>query len=202
MAEHVVVRHRNHHKRFFGWLLLYIAIILLFLAYVYRQGSKINTLQLPSGEIQLTTSKSKYTVGDTVSFTIKNTFSSPVYMVDKCPQELLHVYQFKNSAWVRLHDNAKSSACPVDKKTVAISAGKSITENYANWPQLFNSPGIYRIAAFADNYPTIAYADFLVVAKPLKPLPAPAPLVIYKPVYTPVYTPIYIPAPNRDGGGD
>ena len=202
MAEHVVVRHRNHHKRFFGWLLLYIAIILLFLAYVYRQGSKINTLQLPSGEIQLTTSKSKYTVGDTVSFTIKNTFSSPVYMVDKCPQELLHVYQFKNSAWVRLHDNAKSSTCPVDKKAVAIDAGKSITENYANWPQLFNSPGIYRIAAFADNYPTIAYADFLVVAKPLKPLPAPAPLVIYKPVYTPVYTPIYIPAPNRDGGGD
>lgn len=202
MNTRPAVRQRNHRKRLFGWIFFYILLFAAFIAVVYLQGEKVNTLQLPNGQIQLTTSKSKYTVGDTVSFSLKNNFSTPIYLVNKCPQEPLHVYQYKNSSWQRIHDQAGANACSNTPAKITIPAGGTVTKNYASWPHLFGGPGIYRLVAYADNYPNIAYADFQVVAPPPKPLAAPSPIIIYKPVYTPVYTPIYIPAPSGGGGGD
>ncbi|HVC36529.1 MAG TPA: hypothetical protein VNE40_03780 [Candidatus Dormibacteraeota bacterium] len=196
MTTKLTVRQRNHRKRLFGWIFFYLLVLAIVVAIVYLQGSKVNTLELPNGQLQLTVSKSKYTVGDTVQFTIRNNFSSPIYLLNKCPQELLHVYQFKNSAWERIHDTATSSSCSSAQQKITIPPGTSTTKTYADWPNLFSKPGIYRLVAFADNYPNLAYADFQVVQSS-KPIPLPAPLIIYKPVYTPIYIPV-----TGGGGGD
>lgn len=200
-----IVHQRNHRKRLFGWIAFYIVVLGLFIAVIYFQAKKVNTLELPTGHIQLLATQAKYTVGDTVGFTIRNNFSAPIYLVNKCPQMPLHVYEYKNDSWQRLTDQADAKACAGPQTTTTIAPGASLTKNYAGWPHLFASPGIYRLVAYADNYPDLAYTDFQVVAPPPKPLPQPAPVIIYKPVYTPVYTPIYIPAPAAPAtprGGD
>lgn len=187
-------RKKRSSKRLISWILVYLVILALFLISIIRQGGKVNTLGFAPGQILLSVSKTKYTVGDTISYTITNGLNKPVTLEDHCPSEPLHVYQWESSQWVRIHDQAKTSVCANQPNQVQIPPDSSITKNYANWPNLFNKPGIYRIVAFADNYTALPYADFQVVDKPA---PAPAPQIIYKPVYTPVYTPIYV-----SGGGD
>lgn len=204
MTANQTVRHRNRLKRIVGWIFIYLLIFAAFMAVMYRQAIKVNTLDFPKGQIQVTTSKTKYTVGDTITYTINNGLNKAITLVYNCPQEPLHVYQWVNNTWNRIHDTATAAACAGQPNQFSIPAGGSVTKNYAAWANLFNKPGIFRIVAFADNYTGIPYADFQVVAPPPKPVPAPAPQIIYKPVYTPVYTPIYVPTPTptRDGGGD
>ena len=189
MSTKSVFLQRNHRKRFVGWALFYLFILLFFIFIIYKQASKVNTLELPSGQLQLLVSKSKYKVGQTVTFSIKNNFSKPIYLINKCPQEYLHVYQFTNGSWQRIHDKAIS--CPSKQQKIAIAPGGVLTKNYAEWPKLFAKPGIYRLVAYADNYSNLAYADFQVIS----PGQSNQPMIIYKPVYTP----IYITSPS---GGD
>lgn len=197
------VRQRNHVKRFVSWIVLYVLIFVAFLALIYHQSSKVDTLEFPSGQLQITTSAAKYTAGNTIHYTLKNNLVSPITIVSHCPQEPLHVYQWENNQWVRIHDTANTTICSKYPKQLTVPPNGSIHASYADWPNLFKKPGIYRIVAFADNYPELPYADFQVVPKPT---PAVAPKTVYIPVYTPVYKQIYLPAPTqaapRDGGGD
>lgn len=200
MATAQTVRQRNHRKRIVSWVLIYLCIFASFLAVVYWQARKVNTLDFPNGELQVSVSKDKYTVGDTINYTIKNGLVNAVTLVNKCPQEPLHVYQWESNQWVRIHDTANATACAKQPRQTRIAPGGSVTQNYAPWSKLFAKPGIYRVVAFADNYPGLPYADFQVVSPPL---PALAPQIIYKPVYTPIYIPTPTPAPRGgDGGGD
>lgn len=180
---------RNRHKRLFGWILVYLLLLVIFVIVIFQQSGKVNTLDFANGQITLSVSKLHYTVGEKVDYTIKNNLNVAVVLVNHCPKEPLHVYKWENNQWVRIHDSAKSTVCANVQKKVNIPANGSYSGNYANWPALFNKPGIYRIVAFADNYQGLPYADFIVSGKSV---PAPAPRIIYQPVYVPVYT----------GGGD
>lgn len=187
---------KNKYKRILAWTFFYIVIFIGFLITIYWQANKVNTLQFPQGEILVSTSKTKYTVGDTINYTITNKLVNSITLIDHCPNEPLHIYEWENYQWVRIHSKENTSQCASSKNYI-IKPNKSITFNFNNYPKLFSSPGIYRIVAYADNYTALPYADFEVVAKPA---PAPSPVVIYKPVYTPVYTPIYVP--TTTSGGD
>lgn len=194
------VRKKRSTKRLVSWVAVYLIILALFLVSIIRQGNKVNTLGFASGQILLSVSKTKYTVGDSISYTIENGLNMPITLENHCPNEPLHVYQWENDQWIRIHSQANQSVCTNQPKQIQIPANSSITRSYADWPKLFNKPGIYRIVAFADNYTALPYADFQVVDKPA---PAPAPQIIYKPVYTPIYTPIYVNGGgDRGGGGD
>ncbi len=189
MTKNQIVRHRNRSKRFIGWTIIYLLIFAGFVAIVYRQSIKVNTLDFPNGQINIVTSKTKYTVGDTVSYTINNGLTNVITIVNKCPQEPLHVYQWSNNTWERIHDTAATSACTGQPKQFAITPGSSMTKNFSSWPNLFNKPGIYRLVAYADNYTKLPYTDFQVVAPPPKPVAAPAPQIIYKTIIQQVLVP-------------
>lgn len=191
--SHQVVRHRNHSRRVFGWIVIYLLIFGAFLAVTYRQSIKVNTLDFPSGQIQLVVSKTQYTVGDTITYTIKNGLTNSITLVNNCPQEPLHIYQWINSSWVRIHDTANVSVCTNQPRQLDIAAGGTITKDLSAWPNLFSKPGIYRLVAFADNYANIPYVDFQVVAS-AQPIPVSTPQVIYKTIIQRVL----VPAPNND----
>lgn len=189
------IRERNKRKRLVGWLFMYILLTAIFIFAVYWQVKRVNTLNFASGELQLTTSKTQYTVGDTVSYTLKNGLSQPITLVNRCPNPPLYIYTWTNNSWVRIHDVANQSVCIGEPKQMTIKTDRSYTQNFTNWPKLFNKPGIYRIVELATNYTALPYADFRVVAKPLPPR-VQTQVVIQK-----VITPIYITVPSS-GGGD
>ena len=196
------IRERNKHKRLFGWVFLYLALIISFGFSVYWQAKRVNTLAFPTGTLQLTTSKSKYTVGDTISYTLTNNLHEAITLTNNCPQEPLYVYSWTNNSWVRIHDTAPASACAGQPKQRTIPAGGSYTQNFSNWPNLFKNPGIYRIVGLATNYTALPYADFQVVAKPAPPkvivqVQKQTQVIIQK-----VVTPIYVPVPTQSSGGD
>ncbi len=197
-SELTTIRERNKRKRLAGWVLLYLLIILGFIFVMYWQTKRINTLNFASGVMQLTTSKTKYTVGDTVAYTLKNGLSQPITLVNSCPKEPLYVYSWTNNSWTRIHDTAKVSACSGEPKQQIIAPGGSYTQSLANWPNLFNKPGIYRIVGLASNYTALPYADFQVVAKPVPPavqVQTRTQIIIQK-----VITPVYITVPSSGGG--
>ncbi|MBW4062115.1 hypothetical protein HJC99_06090 [Candidatus Saccharibacteria bacterium] len=194
------IRERNKHKRLVGWILFYVLIVLGFIVVVYWQATRINTLVFASGELQLSTSKIKYTVGDTISYTLKNGLAEPITLANTCPQEPFYIYTWTNNSWVRIHDTAAASACAGSAKQHVIQPSASYTQDFANWPNLFNKPGIYRIVGLATNYAALPYTDFQVVAKPVAPIVQTRTQIIVQKVITPVY--ITVPSGGDGGGGD
>lgn len=204
MSRLQTIRERNRRKRLLGWILFYLLFLLLFLLLVLMEAGKVNTLGFTTGQITVSTSKTKYTAGETVVYTLRNGLSKTITLEGACPQEPLHVYEWSNHAWARVHATAAQPACTAAAPALQLGAGQSVTRDYAAWPGLFAHPGIYRLVALADNYNGLPYVDFQVVAKPAKPTPAPAPNVIYQPVYVPVYVPTGGGGGTRggDAGGD
>lgn len=193
----MTIRERNKRKRLVGWILIYMLLVTGLGFIIYWQASRVNTLGFASGQLQLTTSKTKYTVGDTVSYTLKNDLNQPLTFTNTCPQEPLYVYSWNNISWVRIHDTASAAACASEPKQQTIPAGGSYTQNFSKWPKTFNKPGIYRLVVLATNYTALPYTDFQVVAKPVKPkIQTQIQVIIQK-----VITPIYITVPSN-GGGD
>jgi plastocyanin len=193
------VHERNRHKRVVGWVLFYSVLIASFIFIVLWQANRVNTLGFASGRLQLTTSKIKYTVGDTVSYTLKNGLDHPITLVNTCPQAPLYAYSWTNNSWVRITDSAAASSCAGEQPTHTIPAGGSYSQNFANWPHLFAKPGIYRIVGLATNYTALPYTDFQVVAKPVSQQVQTRTQVIIQRVITPVY--ITVPSSGGDGGG-
>lgn len=192
------IRERNKRKRLIGWIFFYLFLLAGFIFSAYWQVQKVNTLNFASGTLKLTTSKTKYTVGDTISYTLTNGLGQPITFTNTCPQEPLYTYSWTNDAWVRIHDTAAAAACNGQPKQRTIAAGGSYTQTFAAWPNLFSKPGIYRVVALATNYTALPYADFQVVAKPVPPkvqVRVQTQVIIQK-----IVTPIYIPAPTRSGG--
>lgn len=189
------IQKRKRNNRIVGWAIFYILVFGAFLIFVYAQGRQIPTYALPDGRIALSTDKTMYAVGDTITYSIANGLSSPITLLNYCPQEPLHVYQWQNGAWVRIHDTQDAVSCPEHAKPIRIAAHTTYTATYAKWPHLFHDAGIYRIVTFATNYPDLPYADFI-VAKPAANTPVQAPTIIYQPIYIPV------PTNGGDGGGD
>lgn len=184
---------KNRLKRIIIWVIVYLLIFIFFLFIVILQSSNVNTLQFPAGQIELTTNKYKYYTGETISYTITNKLENKIELLNHCPNEPLHIYEWLNYSWKRVL--AKSSQPCTSNKPIIIQPNKSYTNNLNNFASLFKKPGIFRIVAYADNYTSLPFADFIIISKsnPIQPQ------IIYKPVYTPVYTPIYVRSPS---GGD
>ena len=187
---------RNRRKRVAGWTAFYLVLLAAFIFVIIWQSHKVNIYQFPNGVIQLSVSKAKYTVGQTVAFEIHNGLSNSIQLVNKCPNPPLHIYQWESGQWIGMSAAAKNSNCN-GQHFIAIKPGQTYKSNYKNWPKLFNKPGIYRVVAFASNYTALPYADFQIVGKQIQQ----APKIIYKPVYTPVYTPVYVKSGGDGGGG-
>lgn len=162
-----------------------------FLVFVYGQGRQIPIYALPDGQITLRTNKTMYAVGETVTYSIVNGLSSPITLVNKCPQQPLHVYQWQNGAWVSIQDISDTVSCTDQPTPITIAANNTYTATYAKWPTLFHAAGIYRIVAYTTNYAELPYADFI-VGSPSQSTSTPN--VIYKPIYIP------LPFGNNDFG--
>jgi hypothetical protein len=178
-------------KRLFFWVIFYSILILSFSYNIDNRIHAVNTEIIPNGLITLAATKVQYNSGDTVQVILKNGLTNTIYYNNKCPQEPLSVYRFENNVWSRVHISIDNSLCTNQPKQIAVLPGSTYTVDYSNWSQLFSTPGIYRIAALANNYNGLAYTDFDILAPPPKPI-TPTTQTIYKTIYTPVY--IQVPA--------
>lgn len=187
------IHQRNRFKRLGVWIAIYLLVFGIFLAVILHQSSRVNTLGFAAGQIGLTVSNAKYTVGQTVDFTIINQLDKPITLVENCPNAPLHVYQWESNQWVSIHSTSTTIICSNQLGRIVIQPNATYKGNYSNWPQLFAKPGIYRLVAFADNYTSLPYVDFEVVAKPTPVTPT---VIIQQ-----VFTPIYLTAPTDHSGG-
>jgi hypothetical protein len=162
-----------------SWAGIYIVLLGIISFALYQVIGRVQTYNLPVGSIQLTVPYSTYLVGETVSFTVKNNFNSPVYVSNACPAEPLSVYRYETNKWVRIHDTTALTNCENQPRNVMIPANSSMTATFANWPNLFNTPGKYRVAMQVQYYNALPYQDFEVitpppVAKPVAPTRTPS----------------------------
>ncbi|PIZ62693.1 hypothetical protein COY17_02125 [Candidatus Saccharibacteria bacterium CG_4_10_14_0_2_um_filter_52_9] len=148
------------------WAVAYIVIFILLIAGLYAAASRIRTHTLPVGSIELSVPYSKYAVGETVTFSIKNNFNSQAYVTNSCPAEPLAVYRQDGSKWVRIHDQASEGDCPDEQRQVGIPAGGTTNGNFAAWPNLFSQPGKYRIVAYVQHYNALPYQEIEIIARP------------------------------------
>lgn len=186
---------RYAHSKFASriwWLLFYLVVLTALIVGALKLLDNIKTRNLPAGQIQLSIPYSKYALSDTITFTIKNGYNSPVYLVNDCPSEPLNVYRQENGSWVRIHDTASLSDCPTEGRQIEVPASGQVNGSFAPWHNLFNVPGKYRVVAYVEYYDALPYQDFEVVADPPSPKPKPV-VVVPAPVVTqPTY---YTPAP-------
>lgn len=155
--------HHPSRLRFF-WIAIYCLVIVSIVFVVVIVADQIKTHILPTGQVKLTVPYSKYLVGETVSYTLKNNYNSSVYIINNCPSEPLAVYRLEKDKWIRQHDQASKSECAGENRQVSIAAGDSISGNFAPWHHLFSQPGKYRLVAVVEHYNSLPYQEFEVVA--------------------------------------
>lgn len=149
------------------WGVIYVLLFGMLGVILYLVAGRIHTYSIPVGSFQLTIPYAKYVVGDIVTFTLKNNFNSTVYVADDCPSEPLAVYRLENTTWVRIHDESALDSCDGKDRQIAIPAGSERTGSFADWNNLFATPGKYRVVAYVDYFDAMPHQDFEVVAAPV-----------------------------------
>lgn len=146
------------------WLAFYLVLLGGGAAYAAHLYEEYNEDLLPSGHIELELDKDVYEVGEAVAFTVRNHFPTTVYVANHCPNEPLNVYRRVHDSWVALHATARENAeCYGQERSVAIPPSGSRSYDFGDWPDLFQEPGVYRIAMVVDGYLEIPFRDFRVV---------------------------------------
>ena len=158
------------------WVAIYLVLMSATLGTLYIMLERVRTFSLPTGGVELSVPYSTYLVGETVSFTVKNDFNSPIYVNNSCPSEPLSVYRQVNGSWLRIHDTTAISNCATQDRTVMIPPNSSMTATFANWPHLFDTPGNYRVVMMVQYYNALPYQDFQVIAKPTPALATTPPI--------------------------
>lgn len=156
----------NPKVTYMRWGVTYVLFFALLIAVFLLVAGRIHTYSTPKGSFELSIPYAKYLVGETVTFTLKNNFNSPVYVADDCPSEPLAVYKFENTTWVRMHDGGSDESCEAKDRQIVIPAGGERTGSFADWKNLFASPGKYRIVAYVEYFDAMPYQDFEVIAQP------------------------------------
>ena len=151
------------------WILIYIIILSAVTYLSVLAATGIKTRILPSGSVQLSLPYSKYVVGESISFSIKNNFNSSIYVINNCPTEPLAVYYKQNDKWVRQHEKASEEDCSDGQRQVSVKPGDTVNGNFNDWPNLFLQPGQYRIVAFVEYYNSLPYQDIEVIAESTLP---------------------------------
>lgn len=176
---------RHPYKLRLIWSTLYIIVSVVVISVAVQAAYKIKTHTLPTGKVQLLIPYSKYLVGETINYTIKNEYNSPIYIINSCPSEPLTVYRQESGKWVRQHDEAKLNDCPDEQRQVSVDAGKSVGGSFAGWHNLFKKPGKYRVVAVIEHYDLLPYQDFEVVASSVFAVNR-----LYEPIIVGVYSTI------------
>ncbi|MEP7204581.1 MAG: hypothetical protein ABI716_00110 [Candidatus Saccharibacteria bacterium] len=191
-----------------AWAVFYIVSLLIVIGGLYAVAFRIQTHSLPVGQVELSIPYSKYLVGEPITFTVKNNFNSPVYVLNKCPVEPLNVYRLENNRWLRIHDQAFKDDCPIESRQVTIPANSSVDGNFADWPNLFKTPGKYRVVAYVEYYNALPYQEFEVITKPVPPVakpratPASPPKSLTAPASPIITPPAQQPTPPPDPATD
>ncbi len=147
------------------WVVVYILIAGFIIGGANIAANQVRTHTLPTGDVTLSILYSKYVVGESVNFTIKNNYNSSISILNNCPAEPLAVYrQASDGSWIRQHDYASYGACSTEQRQVSVAAGQSVSGNFDPWPNLFVNPGKYRVVAFVEYYNALPYQEFEVVA--------------------------------------
>ena len=143
----------------------YTFLIIGSISMLYFAGSRIQTSELPAGDIQLTTTYGKYLIGEPVNFSVINRFNSSIFVINECPGEPLGVYRFENNRWVRIHAKA-DKICNEEDRQINIPAQKTVSLSLAPWKELFSQPGKYRLVLFVEYYNSLPYKDIEIVTAP------------------------------------
>lgn len=176
VSEYQNVRHPA--RTYVQWALFYVAIIIAILAGLYWLGTTLRAYTIPEGTVELDIPYSKYLVGETITFSVKNNFTSSVTILNDCPEEPLAVYRKESGAWKRIHTEA-SIVCSESMRTIVLKPGETRTGSFAHWKKLFTTPGNYRVALFVEYFDTVSYQDFEVIKKPVvKKVTTPAPVTV------------------------
>jgi len=156
MKEKIVTFALRYHL---FWVLIYVALLGFAFAFAWHLYAQYDNDQLPYGEIELVTEKNGYQLGEEIVFTVINHFPTTVYVTNHCPDEPLHVFKWENEDWKQIHDTAQNSdsACYKQERNVAIAPESSRSYNFNDWPNLFNEPGLYRMAMEIDHYTEIPF---------------------------------------------
>lgn len=151
-------------KRFYiPWVALYVFIVLAAVVFGATAYNEYNETKIPPGYVELKSNKSHYEPGDPIEFTVTNHFPVPVYVINECPKEPLNVYKWQGDEWIQIHDTADTkSECYEQERSVSISPEGARSYNFSDWPNLFENPGVYRIAMAIEHSGDIPFADFIV----------------------------------------
>jgi len=156
------------------WGLFWFLTLFAFAIGLFIAADKIKTHTLPTGKVELKIPYSKYLVGETISFQLKNDFNSPIYVINNCPNEPLAVYRKESNGWMRIHDQASDDDCPDEKRQVSVPANGLVNGTFSAWHNLFNKPGKYRVVAFVEYYNALPYQEFEIIEPPVKQSAAPS----------------------------
>ncbi len=165
MKGELLYSHSKSKIRIF-WTSFYVVLLLISIFGIYLVTSRIRTHTIPNGQVELTIPYSKYLVGETISFQLKNDYNSPIYLSNNCPSEPLAVYRLDNDQWIRQHDTASIEECPNQNRQISIPANGTVNSSFAPWRNLFSKPGKYRVVAFVEYYNELPYQEFEIIAKP------------------------------------
>lgn len=112
-------------------------------------GCAANTGTSGSGAVTISTDRTTYTPGDTMSVTVHNTLATPIYALDTLAScSILSLDYQVNGAW----QTSQVAQCPLKRRAqlVKIDAGATytahITAGYPGWNQLTFPKGSYRLA--------------------------------------------------------
>ncbi|MCA9349011.1 hypothetical protein KC878_02575 [Candidatus Saccharibacteria bacterium] len=159
---------RSHRKTVTNrllWVLFYLIVIGGMAVYAYKLYNQHEKSHIPNGYIELKLDKVQYQLGESVEFTVVNHYPSPIYVLNQCPNEPLHVFEWQDEVWVQLHSKAVSSDsdCYKQPRNVAIAAEASRSYTFDDWPDLFDHPGVYRVVMAVDHSTDLPYQDFVVL---------------------------------------
>lgn len=132
-------------------------------------GLRVKTRLIPNGNVSLSSTYSKYIVGEDISVNINNDFNSTIYFDNNCPDEPLDVYRLENTTWVRIHAKADENKCQQNTNKEGIPPNEARDVSFAAWPDLFSEPGKYRVVAYVEYYDQLPFTDFEVIIKPKIP---------------------------------
>jgi hypothetical protein len=113
-------------------------------------------------DVELSTDRSNYTSGQPIRFTISNNTARTFYVVNNCPQPPLEVYAWDGSGWQRRQSSADPLKCQGEPSKYELGPQKSVSASYYYWPELFRSPGRYRLVAPIEGYDSQPSVEFSV----------------------------------------
>lgn len=148
------------------WIGLYTLLAIIAVFAVHKITERVRLHTIPSGSVELTIPYSKYVVGEVVSFSVKNSFNSPIYVSNNCPEEPLTVYRKIDVQWVRIHDQTTTDKCPSQARQIEVPANGVVNGSFEPWQNLFHEPGRYRVVLFVEYYNTLPYQEFEIIAQP------------------------------------